>query len=246
VKGFPRDDLDALRALLTKWKGKVAAVFVDEAGGSEAPREVVQGRRELCDEFGVLLCYGQEYYGVTPDLACFAKGIANGMPLAAVCGRREVMQLAGDLLISITYGGEALSLAAACACMKEYRAKPVHETIHAQGEKLVEGLNAAGAAHGVPFKATGPVMMCQYAFGYDDAGLNGDCMTLLLQEMAKRGVLLRRGGLLFVTYSHDDEAVAATLSALDEVMGVIRDAVDAGEVKARLEVVEVVESFRRF
>lgn len=259
VKTFPRDDLDALRALLKKWEGKVAAVFVDEASGSEAPREVVQGRRELCDEFGVLLCYdeivsgfrmapggAQEYYGVTPDLACFAKGIANGMPLAAVCGKREVMQTAADLLISITYGGEALSLAAACACMKEYRAKPVHETIRAQGTKLVEGFNATAAKHGVPFQASGPVMMCSYAFGYDDAALNADCMTLLLQEMAKRGVLLRRGGLLFVTYSHDDAAVTQTLDALDETLALIRAAVDAGTVKTSLDVVEVVESFRRF
>jgi glutamate-1-semialdehyde 2,1-aminomutase len=259
VKPFARDDLDALRALLQKWGDKVAAVFVDEAGGSEAPREIVEGRRELCDEFGVLLCYdeivtgfrmapggAQEYYGVTPDLACFAKGIANGMPLAAVCGKREVMQIAAELLISITYGGEALSLAAACACMKEYRALPVHDTIRAQGQKLVDGFNAAAAKHGVPFQATGPVMMCQYAFGYEEAELNADCMTLLLQEMAKRGVLIRRGGLLFVTYSHDDEAVAATLSALDETMGLIRQAVDQGRVRELLEVVEVAESFRRF
>jgi glutamate-1-semialdehyde aminotransferase len=259
VKSFPRDDLDALRALLVKWQGRVAAVFVDEASGSEAPREVVQGRRALCDEFGVLLVYdeivsgfrmapggAQEYYGVTPDMACFAKGVANGMPLAAVAGKREVMETAADLLISITYGGEALSLAAACACMKEYRAFPVHETIRAQGQKLVDGFNAAAARHGVPFAAGGPVMMASYAFSYDDAALNADCMTLLLQEMAKRGVLLRRGGLLFVTYSHDDAAVAQTLQALDETMGLIRAAADAGDVKQRLEVVEVVESFRRF
>ena len=171
---------------------------------------------------------------------------ASGMPLAAVCGKREVMQLAKDLLISITYGGEALSLAAACACMKEYRALPVHDTIRAQGQKLVDGFNGAAATHGVPFEATGPVMMCQYAFGYEEADLNADCMTLLLQEMAKRGVLIRRGGLLFVTYSHDDEAVAATLAALDETMGLIREAVDRGRVKELLEVVEVAESFRRF
>jgi glutamate-1-semialdehyde aminotransferase len=156
------------------------------------------------------------------------------------------MQTATDLLISITNGGEALSLAAACACMREYRAKPVHDTIHAQGRKLVDGFNAAAARHGVAFAANGPVMMCQYAFEYGDAGLNADCMTLLLQEMAKRGVLLRRGGLLFVTYSHDDDAVAATLAALDQVMADIREAVDAENLKARLEVVDVVESFRRF
>lgn len=259
VKTFPRDDLERFEDLLKRYSGKIAAVFVDEAGGSEAPREVVQGRRELCDKYGVLLCYdeivtgfrmapggAQEYYGVTPDLACFAKGIANGMPLAAVCGKKEIMSLAADLLISITYGGEALSLAAAVASLKEYRAKPVHHTIRAQGQKLVDGCNALGAKHGVPFTAHGPVMMSMQSFGYNEAALNADCWTLLLQEMARRGVLLRRGGLMFVTYSHDDEAVAATLQALDESLAVIREAVDGGGVRSYLATGDVQESFRRF
>jgi glutamate-1-semialdehyde aminotransferase len=259
VKSFPRDDLNALEDLLKKWGDKVAAVFVDEAGGSEAPREVVQGRRELCDKYGVLLVYdeivtgfrmapggAQEYYGVTPDLACFAKGIANGMPLAAVCGKREIMQIAADLLISITYGGEALSLAAAVACMKEYRAKPVHETIRGTGQQLVDGFNALGQKHGVPFSAGGPVMMSTQRFAYEDAKLNEDCWTLLLQEMAKRGVLIRRGGLLFITFSHDAAAVAQTLHAMDESLAVVREAVDGGDIGKYLQTGDIQQSFRRF
>lgn len=259
VKTFPRDDLGYLEDLLKRYQGKVAAVFVDEAGGSEAPREVVQGRRELCDKYGVLLCYdeivsgfrmapggAQEYYGVTPDLACFAKGIANGMPLAAVCGKKEIMSVAADLLISITYGGEALSLAAAVATMKEYRTKPVHETVRAQGQKLVDGCNALGAKHGLPFKAHGPVMMNMQSFDYGNPALEADCWTLLLQEMAKRGVLIRRGGLMFVTFSHDDEAVAATLDALDESLATVQEAVDSSDMKKYLDTGDIQESFRRF
>lgn len=259
VKPFSRDDLDSLRSLLEKYRGQVAGVFVDEASGSEAPREVVEGHRELCDEFDVPLVYdeivtgfrmapggAQEYYGVTPDLACFAKGIANGMPLAAVCGKSEIMRESETLLISITYGGEALSLAAAVACMKEYRAHPVHETIHAQGRKLCEGFNALGEKHGVPFRADGPVMMSALSFNYDDPALAADVWTLMLQECARRGVLLRRGGLLFVTYSHDDEAVAQTLQVVGEALAVIREAVDSGNVSQYLQAGDVQESFRRF
>ena len=259
VKSYPRDDLDALEDLLKRYGDKVAAVFVDEAGGSAAPREVVVGRRELCDRYGVLLVYdeivtgsrmapggAQEYYGVTPDLACFAKGMANGMPIAAVCGRRDVMQLAADLLISITYGGEALSLAAVVASLKEYREKPVHETMWRQGGKLTAGFNALGEKHGVPFAAHGPEVMSAQSFGYDDTALNADCWTLLLQEMARRGVLIRRGGLLFITYSHDDAAVEKTLAALDEALGVVREATDRGAVADYLDTGDITESFRRF
>lgn len=259
VRPFPRDDNEALRAMLEKYDGKVAAVFVDPASGTAAPAEAVQGMRELCDEFSVLLCFdeivtgfrlapggAQEHYGVTPDLACFAKGIANGMPLGCVCGRRDVMQVAKDLVISVTYGGECLSLAAVVACLKEYRGEPVHEHIWAQGQRLMDGFRELGDKHGVPLWCTGLAPMSQPGFHYEDAALNADVWSLFLQETARRGVLIRRGGLLFVTYMHKAADVEETLAAVDEALGVIAAAVAAGEVKARLRVGQVEEGFRRF
>jgi glutamate-1-semialdehyde aminotransferase len=259
VKPFPRDDLDALRHLLEQYGDKVALVFVDVASGTAAPKEVVQGMRELCDEFGVLLAFdeivtgfrlapggAQEYYGVTPDLAAFAKGIANGMPLGAVCGRREVMDVARDLLITVTYGGECLSLAAVVACLRIYREEPVYEHLWKQGEKLMEGFRILGEQHGVPFWCTGLAPMSCPGFYYEDPALNGDVWTLFLQEMAKRGVLIRRGGLLFVTYAHDDHAIAQTLTAVDEALNIVGQAVSEGKVKELLQTRTVQESFRRF
>ena len=77
----------------------------------------------------------QEYFGVTPDLATFAKAMANGMPLAAVVGSKEVMKTAENCLISITYGGEALSLAAAVANNEtSCREQNVQEQLYRTGE----------------------------------------------------------------------------------------------------------------
>ena len=259
VKPFPRDDLDALRSLLERYRDKVALVFVDVASATAPSKDVVQGMRELCNEFGVLLAFdeivtgfrlapggAQEYYGVTPDLAAFAKGIANGMPLGAVCGRREVMELAKDLLISVTYGGECLSLAAVVACLKLYREEPVYEHLWRQGEKLMEGFRALGKKHEVPFWCIGLAPMSCPGFHYEDPEVSADVWTLFLQETAKRGVLIRRGGLLFVTYSHDDGAVAQTLAAVDEALEIIRGAVSEGRVRELLRTGKVEESFRRF
>ncbi len=259
IKSFPRDDLDALRELLEEHKGEVALVFLDAASGTAPPEGYIQGVRDLCDEYGVLLAFdeivtgfrlarggAQEYYGVTPDLACFAKGVANGMPLGVVCGRAEVMQLAKDLVISVTYGGEALSLAAVVAALKEYQAKPVHEHIWRQGERLMAGFDALAEKHGVPLACHGLAPMSSQRITYEDAELSADVWTLLLQEMATRGVLIRRGGLLFVTYSHGDEEVEETLAALDESLAVIAEAVDEGKVKDLLRTTDIEESFRRF
>jgi len=183
---------------------------------------------------------------VTPDLACFAKGVANGMALGVVCGKREIMEVAAELLISVTYGGECLSLAAVCACLQEYRDKPVHRHLWAQGEKLMEGFAEAGKRHGAPFDCTGIAPMACPRFSYPEAELNTDAWSLFLQETAKRGVLIRRGGLLFVTYSHNDDDIEQTLEAVDGALAVIAQAVAQGKVKEALEVKTVEEGFRRF
>lgn len=259
VKGFQRDDNAALRNLLERYKGKVAAVFVDVASGTAAPKEAIQGMRDLCDEFGAVLCFdeivtgfrlapggGQEYYGVTPGLACFAKGIANGMPVGCVCGKREIMQTAKDLLISVTYGGECLSLAAVAAALDEYKTKPVHEHIWQQGQRLMDGIKSLGEKHGVPIWCSGLAPMSMPGFHYDDAKLNADVWSLFLQETAVRGVLVRRGGLLFITYMHKAEDIDQTLAAMDEALAVVADAVAKGDLAQRLRVKKIEESFRRF
>ena len=96
-----------------------------------------------------------DHLGVLPDLACFAKGMANGLPLAAVVGRREVMEVAERSLITATYGGEALSLAACIATLRVYREEPVIEHLWRMGRRLMEGLSAAARAAGAPFDCAG-------------------------------------------------------------------------------------------
>ena len=77
----------------------------------------------------------QERFGVTPDLATFGKGLANGYPLSAVAGRAEVMQLMEEIFFSFTFGGEALSLAAAVATMAKLQREPVVETMRQNGQR---------------------------------------------------------------------------------------------------------------
>lgn len=259
IRSFPYNDLAALETILQEVAGQVALVFLDPVSATEPDPGYLAGVRELCDRYGVLLAFdeivtgfrlapggAQEHYGVVPDLACFAKGVANGMPLGVVCGKREVMRAAAELLISVTYGGECLSLAAVCACLEEYRNGRVHPHLWRQGGKLVQGFVESGKRHGVPFDCTGIAPMACPQFTYPDAELNGDAWSYFLQETAKRGVLIRRGGLLFVTFSHHDEDIEQTLEAVDEALALLADAVRTGALKERLAVKPIEESFRRF
>jgi glutamate-1-semialdehyde aminotransferase len=122
--------------------------------------------RELTERHGVLLVVDEivtgfrvrrggihEYYGVAPDLAAFAKGIANGYPLSALVGRREIMEQWPA--ISITYGAEAVSLAAAEVVLEIYRDGGVVERLWELGERLQSGINEAAARQSAPFRLQG-------------------------------------------------------------------------------------------
>ena len=159
----------------------------------------------------------QEYLGTTPDLACFAKAMANGMPVSAVVGRAEVMRIAEDLRISITYGGEALSLAAAVATMREIRDKNVPAHLWRLGTQLMGGLDAVADKHGLPLRcwSYAPRSMMEFHEVADEE--DNQAWSFLLQEMAARGVLMRRTGPNFLTYSHTTEDITHIIDMADEV-----------------------------
>jgi glutamate-1-semialdehyde 2,1-aminomutase len=84
---------------------------------------------------------------VKPDLATFGKGMANGYPISAVAGRRDVMMLMEEIFFSFTYGGETLSLAAALATMTKLQKEPVCKTMAARGEAVQAGARAMIEKH---------------------------------------------------------------------------------------------------
>lgn len=263
IAGFSFGDMtseNSLEALLEKHKGKVACIIMEGASYSTMDTgDYLRYARELATKHEVVLAFdeivtgfrlakggAQEYFDVIPDLACFAKGISNGMPIAAVVGKREVMKTAAELVISSTYGGDAVSLAACVACLAELRDKDVIGHLWEQGGRLIDGMNAIAHEAGLALEFRGFPVMSSYRFGYEDTAANADLTTLLLEEMAKRGVLLRRGGLIFMTYSHEAEHVDATLAACREVFPMLLDAYASGNIKDQLITQEVAASIRRF
>lgn len=250
---------NSLEAALDRHKGEVAGIILEPVTYSSTDTgDFLRWARELADKHEVPLIYdeivsgfrvalggAQEHFGVIPDIAVFAKGISNGLPLAAVAGKRQFMKVAGELVISSTYGGDALSLAAVVACLTEYREKDVIPHLWAMGERLMSGANSIARSLDLKLEFRGWPVMSQFAFGYAPE-VNADLMTLLLQEMAKRGVLIRRGGLNFINYSHKPEHIDATLDAFRQVFPILKSAFDSGDIKSHLVTTEVANSIRRF
>lgn len=260
VVGFKFGDIDALRAAMNAHKGETACIIMEPVEYTNTDsREFLLAARELADENGVVLVFdeivsgfrvalagAQEYFGVVPDIACFAKGISNGLPLSVVAGKKDIMSATKDVSISSTYAGDALSLAAAVACIKEYREKDVISHLWECGGMLVSGMNKLAAETGLALEFKGYPQMSAYNFGYDDPEENTDMTSLFLQEMAARGILLRRGGLVCVTYSHKKEDIEKTLDICGEVFPKLLESHRNKSVKRLLQTDEVAQGIRRF
>jgi glutamate-1-semialdehyde aminotransferase len=247
VRAFPKFDLDILSDHFRRDGDHIAAVFLD-IQREDPPPGYLAAVKELCHHHGALLVYdeivtgfrlavggAQEYYGVAPDLACFAKALANGMPLACVAGRRDVMTTMAERRISITYGGEALSLAAAVATLTELQTEPVISRLWALGARLKTGLNETAEDMDIPFRCGGLEPMTTMDFTRHDGQDDTLLWHYFLQEMAVRGVLLRRGGLNFVNYSHTETDIDTVVAKTAEVFHELRQVWGTPALQQRVE-----------
>jgi len=199
---------------------------------------------EMWTGFRLALGGAQEYFGTTADLACFSKAVANGMPLSLLTGRREIMSLLEkDVFFFSTFGGEALSLAAARATLLEMREQRVPQHLARQGRKLRDGYNAEASALGLDYtRCVG--LDCRTMVTFDPkAGNPLDLKSFLQQELLKRGILW--GGFHNVSFSHTDEDIDYTLAAYREVLALLRAAVSRGSVRESLRGEPVAPVFRR-
>lgn len=224
------NDLAELQRLFDCLDGQVAAVCVSAAYADMATGETFYpALRKLTQRHGALLIFDeivtgfrvalggvQEYFGVVPDLAVFAKGVANGMPLSVYCGRREVMSLCdrgGRTVISTTYGGEALSLAAAKAVIEVYRTQDVVGALWQRGEFLWSGVNARFEKHGIPMRLKGFWPCPQFV---PEASAPEDLLGRFFRAAYRHGVMLYN--VSYVNFSHAEADLQSTLERLDMAM----------------------------
>lgn len=211
----------------------VAAVIMEPCLFEKPNEGFLQGVRDLCTKNGALLIFdemvtgyrwalagGQEYFGVTPDLATFGKGMANGLPIGMLCGKREYMQHAE--LISGTFGGNAVSLAAANAVLNVYEQEPVIETMWKRGQEL-KGMFTLGAFTR-KINAIAEGYDCKPRFKFNLAEKSDLAMSLFLQETAAHGALFHYGG-MNVCYALTDEDMITTKKAIDIALDAIEVAI---------------------
>lgn len=242
IHSFRYNDPAGLEALFARFDGQVAAVVMEPVREEMPHAGYLERVRELCDRNGALLVWdevvtalrvapggAQELFGVTPDLACLGKALGNGMPLAALVGRRRFMQHLPSVGFGMTFRGETLSLAAARAVLKFVRDENVPRKLAVVGEELRARFAALADSKGVHCRLTGPPQRMTIVF-QDTSTLDADRQrALLVQECLKRGLMTN--GNMLLSFAHDAKALERALHAFDGAFDVLALAQKTGRVE---------------
>jgi glutamate-1-semialdehyde 2,1-aminomutase len=242
---LPWNDPDALRAAAHLYRGQIAAVIHEpilcNTGVIPPKPGYVEAIRDWCDReravlifdevitgFRVALGGAQSLLGIVPDLTIFGKAVANGFPLSAVGGRRDLMDLlaAGAVLHGGTYNGNPPAMAAARATLDALSADggAVYRTMTEVGRSLMTGLRAAGADAGVPVLVQGPGPVFHMWISTRDAiedprtaRVEGAAeYAVFIDAMVRRGVRPIPGGRWYMSAAHTPEHVAQTVRVARE------------------------------
>jgi glutamate-1-semialdehyde 2,1-aminomutase len=197
--------------------------------------------RRLTDEFGIVLIYdevitgfrialggAQQYYAVMPDLTVMAKGFGGGFPVAAVGGKKEIMQLVADGTVSMagTYCANGIAVSAANATLDFLMTPGIYQSLFDKSERLMRGIRERMESAG--FKTTvagiGPLFQVWFTScpirNYRDAVRHArrDQFRVWWEEMLKRGVIFHPDAFenLFVSFAHSDIDVDCTLQAVED------------------------------
>lgn len=243
----PFNDLEAIEEEL---KRNPTAAIIMEVMTLEWPAPgYLEGVRRLASEYGALLVFdemitgfrfanggAQEYFGVTPDLSTFGKGMANGYPLSAIVGKREYMMVLEKAFFTGTFGGELLSLTAAKTVLNRIKNTDVIAEISSKGERLTQLVNeviAECAAEEIVSLEGHPSWMF-LVWNPQLGDQLSDLKILFMQEMCKRGILM------IATHnimdSHDETAFQQIAQAYRETLPIIKAAISQGDAHSRLEV----------
>ena len=241
-------DIAALEKVLDQHKGEFAAVILETVGAREPTTAELVAIRDLTHKHGALLIFdeiitgfrvhiggAQARYGVTPDLSAFGKSMGNGMPIAAVVGRADLMREMEEIFFSSTFGGEALSLAATIATIRKMRARNVIDANWARGKSLADGLRALLAKHKLTdvIAVNGVPSWTLLGFSDHPTGASKEAIkTLLMIGLLRRGVL--SAGSHNICFAHNEADAAHVLAAYDHALEAVVEAIAAGDIDQRL------------
>ncbi|CAH9056954.1 3-aminobutyryl-CoA aminotransferase [Pseudoalteromonas sp. CIP111854] len=233
---FEYNNLESLEQLLKSHD--IAAVIMEPMNIAYPEKGYLKGVKSLCEQYQAVLIFdetitgfrfdlggAQSLFGVSPDLATFGKGIANGFPISVVCGKKEIMALMNDIFFSGTFAGETLSLAATYATIEKIQRNQVTQHLSQLGSLLTDKLNKIIIDNDIQdwVYTSGHPSWSFIHIANQGKYSAIQLRSLFIQEMAKRGILINASHNL--SYAHKEKHIQTLLKAYSEVLPILANCV---------------------
>jgi 4-aminobutyrate aminotransferase len=245
---------DAMASLTQLFKSdldpeRVAAIIIEpvqgEGGFYPAPADLMRGIRKLCDDHGIVMIadevqtgfartgnlFAMDGYDVAADITTMAKGLAGGLPLAALTGRAEIMDAAHPGGLGGTYGGNPLGIAASNAVLDVIEEEDLCNRANELGSRLKQRLEQIRANTPEMVDVRGPGFMVAAEFNLPDGSApNPDMTNRIRMEALKRGLILLTCGVygnvirFLAPITIQDEIFAEAMDILEESIAAARKA----------------------
>jgi len=236
---FKYNDIDEFMKRILENKGKVSAVIVETIRNIYPDDEFFNIIRDTCYKEGIVLIFDEitsgfrintagahMEYGYEPDIAVFAKAMTNGYPMAAIIGKKDVMNVAQDTFVSSLYWTDKIGPAATLATIKKIIKNDVPAYTKKLGLRTQNIWKSAAEETGLKIKITGPVpQLSIFAFDYPNYL---EIKTVFNQEMLKRGFLTTTA--FYPTLAHEGTHLDKYEHAVNEVFNIIKDALEKNKL----------------
>lgn len=260
TKTFWYNNIVSLKNVFYQFPDRIAGVIFELVQGNGPEDKFLEDVYDLCHENGALFIADEvvtgarwalggaaEYYGITPDLTCIGKAYGGGMPISAVCVRKDIMSLidSGECFISTTFGGECLSIAAALETIRILEQPGTYEHIWSLGQDMLDGLQATIDYWNLHdcISTTGLPPHCGLTFK-DIGSLDYlDLLSIYEEQMLNAGIIVSDTG--FISLSHTSEDIEIFIESARKSLGSIYQAIQQNNTEDILKGRKINPVFKR-
>jgi len=250
---FNYNKIEDLEEIVSKNKN-IGVIVLEPIRYQEPKNNFLQKVRKIADDINAILIFDEISsgfrfniggahlkYKVYPDMAVFAKAMSNGYPMAAIIGKKNVMESAQGTFISSTYWTERTGPAAAIATIKKMIKNNVPQRLEKSGLYLIKNIKKIIEKHNIKMEISGLPALIHFSFRYEEKNLA--IQTLFTQEMLRRRIIASAG--IYVSYAYKKQHIKKYLKEADEVFGILSKAIKENKVEKLLKGPVAQAGFKR-
>lgn len=250
---FTYNDPESLNEIIVEHGNELAAIVMEPIRNMYPTEAFIEAVHSAAEKTGAVLVFDEISAGFRmnsagshlqlgwkPDIAVFSKALGNGYPIAAVVGRKEIMDHCQRTFISSTYWTERIGFSAALAMITKHRKLDAGAHLMQIGQAVQDGWNALSEKYGLKLHVSGIPPLSHFTFEHENAPV---MKAYFVQEMLQEGYLASSS--FYSMYTHTDEHVAGYLAAADRVFAHIRTHDENDDLEQQLSGAPSVAGFKR-